>query len=73
MSAPGKGDEGLHRLVTSSELSEMLVIPVRTLDQWAYLGKGPASIRVGRYRRYRLSDVEAWIDRNTKPNGGSVE
>ena len=35
--------------------------PERTLDQWAYLGIGPRYIKVGRSRRYRVADVEAWL------------
>lgn len=40
-------------------------IPVRTLGQWRYLGKGPRWIKVGRHVRYRWSDVEAWLDEQT--------
>ncbi|MCU1361726.1 MAG: helix-turn-helix protein [Ilumatobacteraceae bacterium] len=51
------------KLMTPTELCEMLDLPsAHTLDQWAYLGKGPAYIKVGRHRRYRVEDVEAWID-----------
>lgn len=53
------------RLLTSTEVADALRVPVRTLDQWAYLRRGPAFIRVGRYRRYRLSDVETWLNSQT--------
>lgn len=58
------------QLLDSRELSKRLGIPVRTTDQWAYLGKGPAFIKVGRYRRYRSEDVEAWLDANR--HGGAA-
>lgn len=46
----------------STQLSELLVVPVATLDQWAYLKRGPAYLKIGRHRRYRPSDVESWLD-----------
>lgn len=49
-------------LLTTSELARRLQVPERTLDQWAYLGKGPPFIKVGRARRYDESDVQAWLD-----------
>ncbi|SHX93500.1 Helix-turn-helix domain [Mycobacteroides abscessus subsp. bolletii] len=48
------------RWLTREELAERLSIPVKTLAQWAYLGKGPRYARFGKYARYRLSDVIAW-------------
>jgi excisionase family DNA binding protein len=53
------------RLLSSAEVADLMQIPVRTLDQWAYLHRGPAFIRVGRYRRYRLTDVETWLNSQT--------
>ena len=55
----------MKRMLSSSELSEMTQIPERTLDQWAYLRKGPAFVKIGRHRRYRESDVEAWLAAST--------
>lgn len=50
-----------HRLLTSEELAEELQIPVRTLGEWAYRGEGPAYAKIGKHRRYRRGDVDAWI------------
>jgi len=47
-------------------VSEFLGIPESTLGQWTYRGIGPPSYRVGRYRRYRLSEVAAWVDSQTR-------
>lgn len=49
-------------LLTSAEVSEWLGVPRRTLDQWAYLGRGPAYVKAGQARRYDQRDVQAWID-----------
>jgi excisionase family DNA binding protein len=54
-------------LATSEEVAEYLAIPARTLDEWAHRGTGPAYRRVGKYRRYRWSDVDRWFD---KQRGG---
>lgn len=48
-------------LLTSAEVSAYLQIPVATLHNWAYLGRGPKFFHVGRYRRYRRADLEAWL------------
>jgi excisionase family DNA binding protein len=51
------------RLLTVEELADYLVVPVATLYQWRYRREGPPGFRVGRYIRYRRTDVEAWIER----------
>ena len=56
------------RLWDTAETADYLRIPHRTLDQWAYRGLGPRYIKVGRHRRYRVADVEAWLD--TQSRGG---
>jgi excisionase family DNA binding protein len=49
------------RLLTPTEVAEMLGIPDRTLDQWRYLRRGPAFVKIGRHARYHPEDVAAWI------------
>lgn len=58
------------KLLTSDELAEMLQVPVRTLDQWAYLKIGPPFAKVGRYRRYIPSGVKKWLDQQM--SGGTA-
>ena len=50
------------KLLTPDELSQLLDVPKRTLDQWRYLGNGPAFVRIGRHCRYRPEDVAAWLE-----------
>ena len=52
----------LRRLLWAEEVAVLLGVPVKTLHQWRYKGVGPAGMRVGRHLRYRVVDVEAWID-----------
>lgn len=52
----------MERLWTVYEVADLLGVPVGTLYQWRTRGYGPPGIRVGRYLRYRLGDLEAWVD-----------
>ena len=52
----------LDRLMTITDLSEMLGVPVDTLYGWRHRGEGPAGYRIGRHVRYRRAAVEAWLD-----------
>jgi excisionase family DNA binding protein len=54
------------KLYNSEDLAQYLDVPLRTLDQWAYLGTGPRFSKVGRHRRYRPSDVERWLDEQSR-------
>jgi predicted DNA-binding transcriptional regulator AlpA len=37
-----------------------------TLSDWRTKGEGPTSLKVGRYVRYRRSDLEAWLNSHAK-------
>ena len=50
------------KLLKIGEVSELLGIPVGTLYQWRYTGKGPRAARLGRHLRYRPADVEGWVE-----------
>ncbi len=52
----------LDRLLSVTQLAELLGVPVPTLYKWRSQGQGPASLKVGRYVRYRPADVQAWLD-----------
>lgn len=55
------------RLLTISEVAAFLQVPVGTLYQWRHRGIGPAGLRVGRHVRYRMRDVEAWLEAVNRP------
>lgn len=55
----------------SAEVADYLGIPERTLEQWRWQKKGPRWSKVGRYVRYRWSDVEAWLDAQASTQSGS--
>ncbi|MGO4613057.1 helix-turn-helix domain-containing protein [Nocardia sp. 2YAB30] len=58
--------------LSTAELAARLKIPVKTLAVWASAGRGPRYARIGRYRRYRLSDLLAWeqdqLDKSGRPD-----
>lgn len=54
--------EGTDCLMTTEQLAEFLQVPLTSLYQWRHKGLGPKGIKVGKYIRYRRSDVNAWLD-----------
>jgi excisionase family DNA binding protein len=52
-------------LATPVELSAYLEIPEATIRIWRHRGVGPRWVRVGRHIRYRWTDVEEWLDRQS--------
>lgn len=50
------------RLMRPDEVAAFLGIPLRTIYRWRSRREGPASYRVGRHIRYRLDDVERWLE-----------
>lgn len=44
------------------EVSALLSIPVRTLQDWRLKRLGPPSYKLGRAVRYRRGEVLAWAD-----------
>lgn len=61
MTTPGRPKE-LTALLDPSELSRYLGVPLGTLANWRYKGRGPAFLRVGRHVRYRSEDVASWVE-----------
>jgi hypothetical protein len=41
-------------------------IAVLTLSDWRTKGIGPAYVKVGRLIRYRIADLDAWLDSRVK-------
>jgi excisionase family DNA binding protein len=50
------------RLLTARELADLLGFAPATVVDWAEAGKVPA-FKVGGRLRFRLSEVEAWLER----------
>ena len=54
------------RLLTADEVAELLAVPVSWVRESTRSGAMPC-VALGRYRRYRLADVEAWLGACSKP------
>lgn len=49
------------KLFTPQEMSKLTAIPVTTLAQWRYRGRGLPYLRIGRLIRYDAADVETYL------------
>lgn len=55
-------EPALERLLTTEEVADWLQVSVDTVKWWRARKRGPRSIAVGKHRRYRRADVEAWLN-----------
>jgi excisionase family DNA binding protein len=47
--------------LSPDQLAEWLGVPVRSIYSWIHEGTVPRSHKIGRHRRFRRADVEAWL------------
>lgn len=52
-------------LLTVADLAAYTGLPVATIYALNHKGTGPRRIRVGKFVRYRRSDVDRWLDANS--------
>lgn len=74
-SSAGLSDETMRawgdgRLLDEREVAELLHVPARWVRTAGREGKLP-SVQLGRYRRYDLADVLAWVEQQ-KTGGGPM-
>ena len=55
------------RLMTVEDLAEYLRLPTGTIYKQRSEGTGPPGYRVGKYVRWRRSEVDAWLESNRDP------
>lgn len=48
--------------LSRQEVADRLKLPVKTLAQWSSLHKGPRFAKIGKFARYKLTDLVAWED-----------
>jgi predicted DNA-binding transcriptional regulator AlpA len=54
--------EHVGRLLTSTEVADVIRVPHATLRYWRHIGVGPKSFKMGPRRvLYREEDVLAWV------------
>lgn len=54
-------ENGFPLYLTAENLARWLAVPIATLSYWRATRQGPSFYRIGKHVRYRLSDVEAWL------------
>ncbi|PXY28220.1 helix-turn-helix transcriptional regulator [Prauserella muralis] len=52
----------MNKLLSIDDLADYLGIPKNTLYQWRTKGYGPQGRRIGKHVRYRMEDVDTWIE-----------
>ena len=57
---------GFGELVDEARLAARLGVSRSTLQSWRYSGRGPRWIKLGRLVRYRLTDVNSFLQANTR-------
>ncbi|MBD3946344.1 helix-turn-helix transcriptional regulator [Nocardioides ganghwensis] len=51
-----------NHLLSPQDLAALIAVPVATVYRWRSAGSGPRGYRIGKHVRFRMSDVEAWLD-----------
>jgi predicted DNA-binding transcriptional regulator AlpA len=54
----------MRKLLTTTEVADVLRRPVGTLRYWRHTGEGPRSVKIGRAVMYDADEVAAWIERH---------
>lgn len=50
------------------EVAARFRISVKTVQKWRQTNRGPRYVKVGRLVRYRESDIQAWLNEQTRTN-----
>jgi excisionase family DNA binding protein len=50
------------QFLSPTGLADYLDVPLATVYAWRHGGDGPPGSKVGRHVRYRLTDVDAWVE-----------
>ena len=57
----------LKKMLSTSELAEYLGVAPQAIYDLRCDGRGPRAVHVGRELRYRVSEIEAWLERMSEP------
>ena len=68
MSSNPKTNQTANQFLTRKQAAEFLCLQKCTLESWAVKGGGPAFVKFGRAVRYRISDLEAYVTKQTRQN-----
>ena len=51
---------------TVPEAAAYLGLAVSTLNKWRCIGGGPQFLKLGKAVRYRITDLDGWVDSNRR-------
>ena len=57
----------MEKMLKAQEVADGLGVPLATIYAWRATGKGPRGHRVGKFIRFKASDVEVWLERQADP------
>ena len=52
--------------LTEIEVADLINVPRRTLQAWRYQGRGPRYVKLGGSVRYRVTDLEKFLETRTR-------
>ena len=55
------------RHLSMQDLADRCGVPLQTVRGWRVKGAGPRGMAIGKYVRYRLSDVLEWEESRSDP------
>jgi predicted site-specific integrase-resolvase len=58
--------DSLSTTVGPTEAAKRLGVEASTLANWRWSGRGPRYVKVGSRVRYRLVDLAAWLDKQSR-------
>ena len=58
----------VNTFISPEELAELLHVPLGSVYRWRSSGGGPRAAKVGRHVRYRMADIQAWLEERTEPS-----
>jgi excisionase family DNA binding protein len=73
--SPCSRDTGavVEKLLTQKEVAHRLGISERTLERHRVTGTGPRWARLGRLVRYRVSDLEQWVEASLRTSTSDLK
>jgi excisionase family DNA binding protein len=55
-----------HKLMTTSQAADYMELKPSTLEVWRVYGKGPRFMKLGKAVRYRMEDLNAFLEESVK-------
>ena len=67
MSKANVAERGEAELLDARAIAKRLSVGVRSVWRWADAGRLPRPVTLGRLKRWRASDIDAWVANGCRP------